>query len=395
MKRKISLMISLALTLALLFALASPSFAALSQDGKLQFNEDGKFTILQVADTQDIFIANAATISALNKALDAVKPDLVVFTGDNISGSGCFGTLLTEMAIDAIAAPVEARGIPFTLVFGNHDDEGSVSKDEQLKMYQKYENCVAFDAVPEMYGSGTHNLPILSSDGAKDVYNLWLIDSGSYNVDPGASGYDYVHDDQVQWYVETSNALKAANGGTPLPSLAFQHIAVPEIFMIYNETTPGAKDSRNYFGRDLALELNPAMASGHLGEWSCPPNVASSEFAAMAVQGDVKGIVTGHDHVNDFIGTYQGIDFIQSPGIGYFSYGDAAVRGVRVIELDENDTSSYKTHTITNTELFGDSITGKVVGLNDNLSYLGYPISLTVFCKGLVARLFDWLKLFC
>lgn len=378
MKRILSLVLSLTLTAALLFAVAAPANAVNAQEKQLQFNEDGKFTILQIADTQDIFIPLLSTIEAINRALDKVQPDLVVFTGDNITGGGCFTKSLTKTAIDAIVEPVAKRGIPFTLVFGNHDDEGSVDKDTQFSMYQKYDNCIAYDAVPELYGTGTHNLTIRNSAGTQDVYNLWLIDSGSYNEDLDVGGYDYVHQDQIDWYVNTSNALKAANGGNVLSSLVFQHIPVPEIYEVYKAVAPGTEGSRDRFGGTWALELNPDMASGALHEWSCPPNVNSGEFAAMVAQGDVKGIVTGHDHVNSFVGTYQGIDFIQSPGIGYSAYGDDSVRGVRVITLDENDTSTYETQVITNIELFGSKL--NVTLYNTVLgSYFGYLVSAFLF----------------
>ncbi len=388
MKRKYSVLLSLALVAVFTIGLLAPASAAITQDNKLKFNADGKFTILQIADTQDIFIPRVATVEAINKALDAVKPDLVVFTGDNITGSGNFNQELTQIAIDSIVEPVAKRDIPFTVTFGNHDDEGSVSKDEQLKMYQKYDNCLAYDAVPALYGTGTHNLPILSSDGAKNAYNLWIIDSNTYDTVNG--GYDYVHEDQVDWYVQQSNALKAENGGNPLPSLVFQHIPVPEIYACYKAVPAGTEGSRERFGGNWAMELNPDMASGALNEWSCPPDSNHGEFAAMAAQGDVVGMVFGHDHVNSFIGTVDGIDLIQSPGIGYFSYGDEAVRGVRVITLDENDTAGYDTQIITNNSLFGSPAKSWIM---NNLfgGYVSYPASILIFLNRLLTKLFSGL----
>ncbi|MEI6578123.1 MAG: metallophosphoesterase family protein [Eubacteriales bacterium] len=350
MKRARSVIISVFLVLSLVFVMASPAYAAFPVKGDLQFNADGKFTIVQFADCQDDIIPRQAMIQMMGKALDSAKPDLVIFTGDNITGSGNPGKILTNAAIKAVLAPVVTRGIPFAIVFGNHDGESGVSKEDQLKMYQKIKGCLAYDAVPSLYGCANYNLPILSSDGSKDAFNLWLFDSNEYDAVKG--GYDWVHDDQVQWYKTTSTALALKNGGL-VPSLAFQHICAPETYELLKQVTPGTEGSTDRFGKTWTLELNPALAQGHLGEWPCPSDTVSGQFQAFVDRGDVLGLVSGHDHVNDFVGTYKGVDIIQSPGAGFQTYNDRAVLGCRVIVLDENNSWHYQTETPSFSDYFG------------------------------------------
>ena len=387
MKRGISVFTALLLACLLFTAMLVPAASAQTRDRPtLQFGSDGKFTILQIADTQDIFIPRPATISAIEAALDRVQPDLVIFTGDNIYSPNCPTLFLTEIAIDAIIAPVAKRNIPFTIIFGNHDNENAVSREDQLAIYQSYPTCLAYDDVEEIYGVANHNLTIRSSDGKKDIYNLWMIDSGSFYEKPEESKYDYVREDQIAWYVAKSNALKAANGGMPLPSLVFQHIPLPEIFNVYLPAEPGSEGAREYFGKSWQLKLNPAVASGTLLGWSNPPSINAGEFDAMVAQGDVKGIVTGHDHSNSFVGTYRGIDFIQTPNIGYSPANLRGVSGVRVITLDKADTSTYETQVITNSDLFGGSLKGRftdyVMG-----SVLSYPVAAVIFVWKAIAKL--------
>ena len=388
MKRKISVLMSVLLVGVLAFSLFVPSLAA--PENPLQFNADGKFTILQISDTQDIFIPRPATISAIEAALDQVKPDLVVFTGDNIYAPNCPTEFLLEIAIDAVVAPVAQRNIPFTIIFGNHDSEGPISREFQLSVYQKYPTCLAYDDAEEIYGVANHNLTIRSSDGTRDAYNLWMLDSGTFYEDGSVSKYDYVREDQIEWYVNKSNELKAANGGVPLPSLVFQHIPVPEIFNVYVPAEKGAPGSNEYFGKSWMLKLNPEVASGTLLGWSNPPSINAGEFDAMVAQGDVVGIVTGHDHSNSFVGTYQGIDFIQTPNIGYSPANLPTVSGVRVITLDES-TRDYETEVITNVELFGTSLKGiftdRFMG-----SVLSYPIAIVIFIGKVLARALAFLK---
>ena len=81
------------------------------------------------------------TLAFLEKALDEAKPDLVIFTGDQFKGYGVSFLLGDreanyKRAIDNLIAPVEARGIPFSFVFGNHDDQAfGIPKEQQLEMY--------------------------------------------------------------------------------------------------------------------------------------------------------------------------------------------------------------------------------------------------------------------
>ena len=52
----------------------------------LRFNSDHKFKIMQIADTQEIPAVSPDTLSLINNALDREKPDIVIFTGDQIKG---------------------------------------------------------------------------------------------------------------------------------------------------------------------------------------------------------------------------------------------------------------------------------------------------------------------
>jgi len=350
-KRKFRISVALLLA-AVIFAAAMPAAAAQGDQGvePLRFNDEGKFTILQFADCQDDILPRRAMLRMMSEAIDTYQPDLVVFTGDNIGGGNNPGYLLTAQAIKAVTAPVAAKGVPFAVVFGNHDHESNVAEEVQLAVYQSIPGCLAYDADPALYGCANYNLPVLASDGSKTSFNLWFFDSNEY--DNATGGYDWVRDDQVAWYVDTGNALAAENGGK-VPSLAFQHICPPETYQLLESVPAGTPDSKNRFGGNWALALNNEVAQGTILEWPCPSDTVSAQFGAFVSQGDVLGVAVGHDHVNDFVGKYHGVDIIQTPGITYQSYGNDSVRGFRVITLDENNPWTYETQTPTFFDLFG------------------------------------------
>ncbi len=52
----------------------------------LRFHDNGTFRVLQMADIQDGPEVNRDTIRMIEAAINEAKPDLVVFTGDQIRG---------------------------------------------------------------------------------------------------------------------------------------------------------------------------------------------------------------------------------------------------------------------------------------------------------------------
>lgn len=345
--------------LTMLFTTLSVGVSAKKAEKDLQFNKDGNFKIMQVADLQDNMVLNSVAKDFLKASLVKENPDLVVLTGDNIAGYKCssgfspkIDRALCKKAIKEYMEIFEDYGAPVAMVFGNHDDDDNlVTKEELLAMYDEYSCSIAYDAVPEMYGCATYNLPILSSDGTKTAYNLWMFDSNTYDEEFG--GYDFVHDDQVEWYVNKSNELKAANGGVPVDSMAFQHIVVKEIWDTIEPCS--AEDEGAYFNGEGYYRIKPELnKAGNFKEWPCPATQDSKQFSAMVEQGDVRAMFFGHDHNNSFELNYKGIDLVATPGFTFNSYSNED-RGFRIINLNEADTSTYETHILQWQDIYGDS----------------------------------------
>jgi 3',5'-cyclic AMP phosphodiesterase CpdA len=200
--------------------------------------KDGKFEILILADPQDTDRPQQAMLDLLNASLDAAKPDLVVFLGDMIhSLSIGDNPEATKAAIDAIIKPVVDRGLQFAVVFGNHDDEGGISKEAQMAYYQSFPGCLAVEGEP-MTGCGNYYLTVNSADGTSKCV-LWFFDSGTYDT-TGAGTYACVEKDQLDWYKQTSAQL-TSQYGKQLPGFAFQHIIVPEVYDMLSVVPKGTK----------------------------------------------------------------------------------------------------------------------------------------------------------
>ena len=81
------------------------------QNMELNFR-NGKFRIMQIADTKESADVAVDTIRLISAALDREKPDLVVFTGDQIKGystsfQGQKGKENVRKVIKALISPLE------------------------------------------------------------------------------------------------------------------------------------------------------------------------------------------------------------------------------------------------------------------------------------------------
>ena len=285
------------------------AFAGLAQG--LRFRPDGTFKIAQFTDTHYIHgDARADTvIKNIRHVMETERPDLVMLTGDVIYGKPA------EQSYRDVLDTIAAYGVPFGVVFGNHDDEQGLDRAALLRLTQSYPLNVT-RTEPGIHGFSNYALPIAGHAGPDTAAVIYCFDSNAYSQINGIKGYDYIHGGQVEWYRRTSRALTAAHGGTPLPAYAFFHIPLPE----YSD----------------AVADEDAPFVGTRKERPCVPALNSGLFTAMKECGDVRATFVGHDHSNDYAVLWHGILL----AYGRFSGGNTVYNdlpnGARLIELHED-----------------------------------------------------------
>ena len=323
----------------------------------LRFGTDKSFTVMQVSDVQECGALHPRGLRMLEAALDREKPDAVVFTGDQLMGYSPALALagparrraLIQKTIEAIAAPLEARGIPFTFTFGNHDHDAPVPGDEQVRMYQRSPLCLAQESPEGVPGYANHAVPVLDSRGEKAALLLYMLDSHG----PMGLGYTPLDEAQVNWYRRTRDEYAEKSGGY-VPSMLFQHVPLEETIELFKAVPKGKgalEGFRNYAGRYFVLD--ESRASGFMGELPSSPDVNAGLFGAALEKGEMLAMFFGHDHRNGFHGDVRGITLGYAPGAGYRSYGPGRNRGVRVIRFNEDDIRHFDTYILTDLELFG------------------------------------------
>ena len=338
--------------------------------GTFQFDEHGKFTVMQLTDIQDDQNVDSRTISLITNMIARYNSDLVVFTGDNQKGSQSVSNF--QASVNAFLAPLLNTGTKFAVTFGNHDDESNIlynpgSKDEQYNYYMSHGGGCAVDHdVDALSGVGNGVIPIYpygQTDGTP-AWQVYLMDSGTY----ASSGYDCPYTDQIDYYIQRSIAYP------DVPSLWYMHIIVPDVYSKCLTTTNNGTgvsytgsgspfSSNTYYMDTTRLNWAKSGASTTLAEIykepPCPADLSTytstahrssatygskTLYEAWTAYGNLKGAYFGHDHLNEFTCTTEdGIDlgYGESTTLyktaGIINYNDDNP-GVSIYELDANGT---------------------------------------------------------
>ena len=253
------------------------------------FGADGSFTVLQFTDTHHITgdPRSQRALDCVNEALDGVKPDLVIHTGDIV-----FGRPDIPSALE-ILQPLAARGIPFAVALGNHDSQFGSSREEMFEAIRNIPGCVNLPPKEGVYGCSNDVITLSGAAGVERVFYLFdSMDAVILKGEEDIHCYDYIRHSQIEWYRQHSERLNHA------PALAFFHIPLCEL--------------------KEALDAGVQPIAGNNCEPPCPSRLNSGLFAQFREMGDVEAIVTGHDHDCDYVLPYGQMNFIY----GRYSGGD-------------------------------------------------------------------------
>ncbi len=291
---------------------------------------DEEFVILNLADVQlkdDLVYEERGekTAEMIDELVKETEPDLITLTGDNAWGTIAYINLIKQ---------IDAYGIPWAPVMGNHDGQCLISEFWAAYLLSKAENCL-FEFGPEDMGYGNYIINV--TENGKIIHTLFMVDTHNndeFTLEDGSTvgGYDHLWDNQIEWYKWAVNGISDIAGKT-VESTVFMHIPVCEY-----------KDAWiNAYGSDelgtLAPELAPD-ATGTYGEGVCSSPVNNGFFTVCKELGSTKTMVAGHDHANDFSVVYEGIRLTYALKTGYGSYYTEGLSGGTVISIGSDGRTS-------------------------------------------------------
>jgi hypothetical protein len=272
--------------------------ASADKDIHPRINKAGRFKILQISDAHlstgigacreaigrdnlpsTNCEADPRTMSFLESVLDDEKPDLVVLSGDQVEGPAAPDT---QTALFKITAPLIERKIPYAAIFGNHDDEGSLSlsREIQMSIMESLPYSLSQTGPPDIDGVGNYYVEILApSPSHHSAVTIYLLDSHGLTPDEKKyKGYDWIKPSQISWFKSTTDSLWQEHKKYTHfhMDMAFIHIPLPEF-----------------------ADSNNKLAGGQYKESVTAPGFNSHFYDALVEEGIV-AIGAGHDHVNDY-----------------------------------------------------------------------------------------------
>lgn len=321
-------------------------------DNPISYNEESgvytittdkdDFKILQLTDIHlggSLFSArqDLKALEACYKLIETTRPDFVVVTGDMVFPMGIMSFSLNNKApMEQFAAFMRNIGIPWAFTYGNHDTEAMAcitaeEFDSLMKSlsFKSSANLLYPYIQPDIYGRSNQMIEIRSTDGTL-MQALFLIDSNDYI--PKASGineYDYIRDDQVEWYKKNVLALQEQEG-KDVDSMIFFHIPLQE-YKTANDLYEDGSDQATYFYGELGESMIDKI---------CCSTYSSRLFDTAVELGSTKAMFCGHDHYNNQSLEYKGIrltygysiDYLAMPGIE----DDVEQRGATLITIDKS-----------------------------------------------------------
>ncbi len=310
-------------------------------------SESGVYTVraeneqLRILQLTDVHICGSiTTIGTDRKAFDAcyelikeAQPDLIIVTGDivfpiplqtfnknNLKPIFQFGTFMNNV------------GIPWAMVYGNHDTEAVATYDSKtfdgiFRHFTAQDDCPMLyaDIQPDIYGRYNQYLRIENSDGSLNRL-IFLMDSNDYVKNTTEiNDYDSIHEDQIKWYSETIDRISAEEN-SDVSSFVFMHIPFEEFADAKYALDAGDPNVVYLFGENREGVSHPDRNSGF--------------FDKMLDKKSTEAVFVGHDHLNNMGINYRGIDLVYSKSIDYIAYPGISKmteqRGATLITVSQN-----------------------------------------------------------
>lgn len=320
------------------------------KNGYMTFTSDREIKVVQIS---DVHLGNCLislsddrkTLEEIASMLYAEKPDLLVVTGDiAFPIPGTAGIISNMGAHDIFAAFMEKLVVYYAVTLGNHDSNlaFSSSRPNVGKLYEneKYPHSLFSSGPTDVDGIGNYVINLENTDG-EITRSLIMLDSNAYEKHDflGFNGtYDYIHENQIDWYSDTIDALTAANDGvTPVSSL-FLHIPPQEYRDAWEEYYDnGMKDTVN-------VQYTDTGDSAGKSEKVCCPDTEDALFETLLSKRSTDSVFCGHDHVNNYTLKYKGIYLTYSMTSNYFVYASDAdySHGCTVITYSPSVSITHK-----------------------------------------------------
>jgi len=320
--------------------------------------KDDDFVIANFTDihvnSEDLLSDTGTVGKTIKYAIQNTNPDILVFSGD-VAGS--------SSDLNYIFNYLDGFKIPYFIILGNHDHEGSLGYSTIANAINKSQYGY-IDKGPDgldsegnytvniknSQGSLVHSLVMMDSGNKCDVQNESAVeyatskvsgvkygsyggnstycDSTSYNSKEGS--WKGVRGAQIDWYKNTVQSLGCE-------TTLITHMPFNEYVKAYEQY----QDAKNKSDQTKINECAP-IGNCKMGEQCCGPIENTGLFDSILEKGSTKNVICGHDHCNDFSLMYQGVRLTYAVKTGEGSYWDktGATNGYTTLTINSSGNAT-------------------------------------------------------
>ncbi|XP_048225974.1 probable inactive purple acid phosphatase 16 isoform X2 [Ricinus communis] len=288
------------------------------------------------------------SVKVMSTVLDHETPDFVVYLGDVVTANN-IPIANASLYWDQAISPTRERGIPWSSVFGNHDDASfewpmewfsspgipPVHCPATNKSHSGEESCSfrGTQRIELMKNEIKHNSLSFSKTGPKDLwpsvsnYVLQVASSSDptakvvmmYFLDSGGGSYpEVISSAQAKWLQHKSEEI---NPDSRVPEIVFWHIPSKA----YKKVAP-----RFWIHKPCVGSINLEHVAAQEAEYGI--------MNILVKRPSVKAVFVGHNHGLDWCCPYSKLWLCYARHTGYGGYGNWP-RGARIVEVNERPFS--------------------------------------------------------
>eukprot|EP00257_Ricinus_communis_P021860 XP_015581431.1 probable inactive purple acid phosphatase 16 [Ricinus communis] len=282
------------------------------------------------------------SVKVMSTVLDHETPDFVVYLGDVVTANN-IPIANASLYWDQAISPTRERGIPWSSVFGNHDDASfEWPKNWYYLLLHRIlvsvpgeESCSfrGTQRIELMKNEIKHNSLSFSKTGPKDLwpsvsnYVLQVASSSDptakvvmmYFLDSGGGSYpEVISSAQAKWFQHKSEEI---NPDSRVPEIVFWHIPSKA----YKKVAP-----RFWIHKPCVGSINLEHVAAQEAEYGI--------MNILVKRPSVKAVFVGHNHGLDWCCPYSKLWLCYARHTGYGGYGNWP-RGARIVEVNERPFS--------------------------------------------------------
>ncbi len=305
------------------------------------------FVILNLTDTQlesSAWEQKTEGYQLLTRTIDTLvkrtNPNLITVSGD-ISRAG------DKKSYELFADFIDAFNIPWTVTFGNHDNQGGGEVlQEFIEMFFKHKNFI-FEKCDSTLGSSNFTIGI--DEGGKIVHGIIMMDTHDKVFAKDEWGKDVWYwgqlcPCQLSWYEnEVKSLQKLGCNNTSI----IAHIPI----YAYREAFGAAFNHEKYDQKEITFEQSlggDCWNDGYKDSYGVNHEGICSYIADEGMMdlieklGSTKLYLCGHDHVNCSCINYRGTKLMYSLKTGMGCYWEKGMSGGTTLSIDSDGNVTPK-----------------------------------------------------